>query len=276
MPSINCRGRLMDFERPRIMGILNVTPDSFFAGSRVAAEKDLLERAEQMVNQGVDILDVGGYSSRPGAPRVDETEERRRLIPAIRSLHKHFPGVPLSADTFRSPIAREAVEAGACMINDISAGNLDSNMFATVARLQVPYVLMHMKGTPQTMQLNPEYDDVIMEINRFLARKIRELHKLHVNDIIVDPGFGFGKTLDDNYRILKHLDTFLWHDKILMVGISRKSMLFKLLGGTPGDMLNASTAVHMIALQKGARLLRVHDVGPAREAVDIFMQMQRV
>ncbi len=258
------------------MGILNVTPDSFFAGSRVAAEKDLLERAEQMVNQGVDILDVGGYSSRPGAPRVDETEERRRLIPAIRSLHKHFPGVPLSADTFRSPIAREAVEVGACMINDISAGNLDSNMFATVARLQVPYVLMHMKGTPQTMQLNPEYDDVIMEINRFLARKIRELHKLHVNDIIVDPGFGFGKTLDDNYRILKHLDTFLWHDKILMVGISRKSMLFKLLGGTPGDMLNASTAVHMIALQKGARLLRVHDVGPAREAVDIFMQMQRV
>ena len=184
--------------------------------------------------------------------------------------------MPVSADTFRSRIAREAVEAGACMINDISAGNLDGNMFPTVAELQMPYVLMHMKGTPQTMQLNPEYDDVIMEINRFLARKIKELHRLQVNDIIVDPGFGFGKTLDDNYKILKHLDSFLWHDKILMVGISRKSMLFKLLGGTPGEMLNATTAVHMIALQKGARLLRVHDVAPAREAVEIYMQIRRV
>lgn len=276
MPSINCHGRLMDFRRPRIMGILNVTPDSFFAGSRVQAEKDLLKRAEQMLSQGADILDVGGYSSRPGATEVDEAEERRRLIPAIRSLRQHFPDVPVSADTFRSRIAREAVEAGACMVNDISAGNLDGRMFRTIARLQVPYVLMHMKGTPQTMQLNPEYDDVVMEINRFLARKIKELHRLHVNDIIVDPGFGFGKTLDDNYRILKHLDTFLWHDKILMVGLSRKSMLYKLLGGTPDEMLSATTAVHMIALQKGARLLRVHDVGPAREAVDIFMQMQRV
>ncbi|NPA46805.1 MAG: dihydropteroate synthase [Chlorobi bacterium] len=274
--AINCRGRLLRMETPLVMGILNVTPDSFYEGSRVNREDALLRRAEQMLREGAAILDIGGYSSRPGAEHVDAQTELARVVPAIESLHRHFPEAFLSVDTFRASVAKAAVEAGACMINDISGGNLDESMFPTVATLQVPYVLMHMKGTPQTMQLNPEYDDVIMEINRFFARRIEELHALEVNDILVDPGFGFGKTLDDNYRILKHLDTFGRHGKPVLIGISRKSMLYKYLDGRPEDMLNATTAVHMLALQNGASVLRVHDVKEAVEAVRLFVKYTAV
>ena len=274
--AINCRGRLLQMESPLVMGILNVTPDSFYEGSRVNREDALLRRAEQMLREGAAILDIGGYSSRPGAEHVDAQTELARVVPAIESLHRHFPEAFLSVDTFRASVAKAAVEAGACMINDISGGNLDESMFPTVATLQVPYVLMHMKGTPQTMQLNPEYDDVIMEINRFFARRIKELHALGVNDILVDPGFGFGKTLDDNYRILKHLDTFGRHGKPVLIGISRKSMLYKYLDGRPEDMLNATTAVHMLALQNGASVLRVHDVKEAVEAVRLFVKYTAV
>lgn len=276
MYSVNCRGKLIDLSQPRVMGILNVTPDSFYSESRVAQTDELLRRAEKMIDEGAAFLDVGGYSSRPGAAHIDEDTERRRVIPAVEALHARFPEVAISVDTFRSRVAREAVEAGACMINDISGGNLDSRMFETVAALKVPYVLMHMKGTPQTMQLNPEYDDVIMELNRFFARRIARLHALGVDDILVDPGFGFGKTLDDNYKILKHLALFKAHDKPILIGISRKSMLYKYLGGTPADMLNATTAVHMLALQNGASVLRVHDVKPAAEAIALFLKYWEV
>ncbi len=276
MYSVNCRGKLIDLSQPRVMGILNVTPDSFYSESRVAQTEELLRRAEKMIDEGAVFLDVGGYSSRPGAAHIDEDTERRRVIPAIEALHARFPEVAISVDTFRSRIAREAVEAGACMVNDISGGNMDSHMFETVAALKVPYVLMHMKGTPQTMQLNPEYDDVIMELNRFFARRIARLHALGVDDILVDPGFGFGKTLDDNYKILKHLALFKAHDKPILIGISRKSMLYKYLGGTPADMLNATTAVHMLALQNGASVLRVHDVKPAAEAIALYLKYMEV
>ena len=276
MYSVNCRGKLIDLSQPRVMGILNVTPDSFYSESRVAQTDELLRRAEKMIDEGAAFLDVGGYSSRPGAAHIDEDTERRRVIPAVEALHARFPEVAISVDTFRSHIAREAVEAGACMVNDISGGNMDSHMFETVAALKVPYVLMHMKGTPQTMQLNPEYDDVIMELNRFFARRIARLHALGVDDILVDPGFGFGKTLDDNYKILKHLALFKAHDKPILIGISRKSMLYKYLGGTPADMLNATTAVHMLALQNGASVLRVHDVKPAAEAIALFLKYWEV
>ena len=276
MYSVNCRGKLIDLSQPRVMGILNVTPDSFYSESRVAQTDELLRRAEKMIDEGAVFLDVGGYSSRPGAAHIDEDTERRRVIPAVEALHARFPEVAISVDTFRSHIAREAVEAGACMVNDISGGNMDSHMFETVAALKVPYVLMHMKGTPQTMQLNPEYDDVIMELNRFFARRIARLHALGVDDILVDPGFGFGKTLDDNYKILKHLALFKAHDKPILIGISRKSMLYKYLGGTPADMLNATTAVHMLALQNGASVLRVHDVKPAAEAIALYLKYMEV
>jgi len=276
MVQVNCYGKLKSLETPWVMGIINITPDSFYEESRVAKEDDLLRRAEKMIAEGASILDVGGYSSRPGADDVDEQTERRRVIPAIALLHRHFPEIPLSVDTFRAKIAREAVQAGACMINDISGGQLDGYMFETVAALQVPYILMHMKGTPRTMQLNPEYDDPVMELNRFFARRISRLHALGVNDIWIDPGFGFGKTLDDNYRILKYADTFLRHGKPMLIGISRKSMLYKFLGGGPQDMLNATTAVHMLALEKGASVLRVHDVKPAVEAVRLFAKYRSV
>ncbi len=276
MYSVNCRGKLIDLSQPRVMGILNVTPDSFYSESRVAQTDELLRRAEKMIDEGAAFLDVGGYSSRPGAAHIDEDTERRRVIPAVEALHARFPEVAISVDTFRSHIAREAVEAGACMVNDISGGNMDSHMFETVAALKVPYVLMHMKGTPQTMQLNPEYDDVIMELNRFFARRIARLHALGVDDILVDPGFGFGKTLDDNYKILKHLALFKAHDKPILIGISRKSMLYKYLGATPADMLNATTAVHMLALQNGASVLRVHDVKPATEAIALYLKYMEV
>ncbi len=272
--TINCRGNLIAFSTPRVMGIINVTPDSFFPGSRIATEKDLLKKAEQMLDEGATFLDIGGYSSRPGARHIDEETEKQRVIPAVKLLAKHFPQACISVDTFRSDVARAALDAGAGMVNDISGGNLDKRMFDTVASFGVPYILMHMQGTPQTMQKNPRYDDPVVDINRFFARKIRRLQETGIRDIILDPGFGFGKTLQHNYRILSRLDQLTWHGYPVLVGMSRKSMLFRLLDGKPEEMLNATTVVNTIALMKGASILRVHDVKPAVEAVRIFMELK--
>ncbi|NPA43569.1 MAG: dihydropteroate synthase [Chlorobi bacterium] len=270
---VRCREELIDLSRPRVMGILNVTPDSFYAGSRVSQD-DLLYRAEKMLREGADFLDVGGYSSRPGAEDVPESEELKRVIPAVRAVHEHFPEARISVDTFRARVAREAVEAGACMINDISGGQADPGMFDTVARLQVPYILMHMRGTPRTMQQLTDYEpDVVTEINRFFARQIARLHELGVNDIIVDPGFGFAKTLEQNYFMLKHLDRFLIHDKPLLAGMSRKSMFFRLLNKTPEEVLIPSVTAHAIAVLKGASVVRVHDVKETREALAVAEEL---
>jgi len=273
---IRCGAKLTDLSRPRIMGILNLTPDSFYAGSRVQAD-DVLRRAEKMLHEGADILDLGGYSSRPGAADVPVKEELKRVIPAIERLHRRFPEAALSVDTFRAEVARRAVEAGACMINDISGGQADEKMFDTVAELQVPYVLMHMRGTPRTMQQLTRYEpDVITEMNRFFARQIKELHRRDVNDIIIDPGFGFAKTLEQNYFILKHLDRLLIHEKPVLVGMSRKSMFFKLLNKKPEDVLLPSVTAHAIAVLKGASIVRVHDVKETKEVLRVVEQLMEV
>lgn len=252
-----------------------MTPDSFYKDSRTGKD-DLLRKVEKMLHEGASIIDVGGYSTRPGAIDISVNEELKRVIPAIEEIKNHFPELPVSIDTFRSKVAEESVQAGACMINDISGGQMDDQMFETVARYQVPYVLTHIQGTPATMQENPRYKDVVLEINRFFARKIKQLHALGVNDIIIDPGFGFGKTLEHNYEILKKLEYFQWNEKPLLVGVSRKSMLYKLLQGKPAEMLNATSVVHTIALMKKASILRVHDVKEAVEAVRIVMQLEKV
>ncbi len=273
--SVNCNGKPVFLDEPRIMAIVNITPDSFYEPSR-AEHKNLIRQVEKHLEEGATWIDIGGYSTRPGAREVPVEEEEKRVIPAIRLLIKHFPDIQISVDTFRSSIARKAVEEGACMVNDVSGGELDPKMFETVAKLKVPYILTHIQGTPQTMQQNPQYENVVLEINRFFARKIEQLHEYGQNDIIIDPGFGFGKSLDHNYEILKKLEYFQWTEKPLLVGMSRKSMLFKLLNGNPEEMLNATTVVNTIALLKKAHILRVHDVKPAMEIVKIISRMEKI
>lgn len=252
------------------MGILNVTPDSFFSGSRKETEREIDERIQTILTEGGRIIDLGGYSSRPDAIPVDETEELRRLETALKLIQQHYPDTILSVDTFRSAIARRCVEEyGVSIINDISGGSLDKDMFRTVSELRVPYILMHMRGTPQNMQTNTDYDDLIGEILMYFAARVRALHLLGVNDIIIDPGFGFSKTLDQNYRLMKHLDKFALLDLPLLVGISRKSMIYKLLDITPEESLNGTTVLNTLALLHGANILRVHDVKAATEAVRI-------
>jgi len=272
---VRCDKELISLDRPRIMGIINVTPDSFFAPSRTSND-DLLKRAEQMLRDGADFLDIGGYSSRPGAKDISPEEELRRVVPAVEAVRKEFPQARISVDTFRAKVAAEAVEAGACMINDISGGQADEKMFDTVARLQVPYILMHMRGTPATMQQLTRYEpDVVTEVNRFFARQILKLHEKDVNDIIVDPGFGFAKTLEQNYFMLKHLDRFLIHEKPLLVGMSRKSMFWKLLQVTPEDVLVPSVTAHFYAVTKGASVIRTHDVKETRQALEIWQAIDK-
>jgi dihydropteroate synthase len=271
--TLNCKGRLLTLDRPLVMGILNLTPDSFFEGSRVQNGAGLLARAGQMLAEGADILDIGGMSSRPGSDVVSEEEELKRVLPAIEALHRRFPQAILSADTVRASVARQAVEAGASMINDISAGRLDEAMYETVAALRVPYVLMHMQGTPRTMQQDPHYDDVVVEILDFFIAEMGKLRALGVHDIILDPGFGFGKTLAHNYELLKGMQAFQILDAPVLAGLSRKSMITRLLGVSPAEALNGTTALHLAALQNGARILRVHDVKEAVEVVKIFQQL---
>jgi len=270
---INCNGQLIDLSRPKIMGILNVTPDSFYDGGRYTSEKDILLKVEKMLKEGATFIDVGAYSTRPKANDVSEGQELYRSLKAINLIVEKFPETLISVDTFRSKVAQEAVAAGACMINDISGGSLDKNMFQTVANLQVPYVLMHMQGTPQDMQSNPYYEDIIFEIRTYFSEKIKQLRQLGLNDIILDVGFGFGKTIEHNYDLLKNLDLFKIFDMPLLAGLSRKSMLYKILDTDSTKALNATSVANTLALQNGASILRVHDVKEAYEAIQIVNQL---
>jgi dihydropteroate synthase len=273
----NFRGKLVQIDSPLIMGIINLTPDSFYQGSRVNSHEELILRAETMLKEGAHILDIGACSTRPGAEQPDEDTERRRLFPALQVLRKNFPDAVLSVDTWRASIAKEAVyEYGVDMINDISAGNMDPAMFQTVAECKVPYLLMHMQGTPQTMQKNPVYQDVVQDILSFFALKTEELvRKYHVHDIFIDPGFGFGKTLEHNYILLENLDAFRILGFPVVAGISRKSMIHRILACTPEEALNGTTVLHTIALLRGASVLRVHDVKPASEAIRLVSFLKK-
>lgn len=271
--SLNIRGRLLSLTEPRIMGILNITPDSIYAESRTEHEESIVNRLHQLMDEGADMIDIGAYSSRPGAAVVSEEEETDRLLRGLRLVRRDYPDVPVSVDTFRSHVARVAVEEGADIVNDISGGEMDRNMFHTVARLGCPYILMHMQGQPENMQDAPHYDDVRREVMFYLAERIDRLRQMGGKDIIADPGFGFGKSLEHNYTLLHHLEDFAELDVPLLVGVSRKSMVYKLVGGTPQTALNGTTALHTIALMKGAHILRVHDVKAAVEAKQIYLQM---
>ena len=272
---ISVNGKLMDLSQPQVMGILNVTPDSFYAGSRGVAERDIIDRLRQMTDEGASIIDIGAYSSRPDADDVSTEEEMARLRHALNLVRQHQPDAVVSVDTFRADVARMCVEEyGVAMVNDISAGEMDDEMFPTIARLGVPYIAMHMKGTPQTMQINPQYEHFLKEIFYFFSEKVQKLRDLGVKDIIIDPGFGFGKTIEHNYQLMNHLEEFKLFGLPLLVGISRKSMIYKLLGTTPEEALNGTTVLNTIALQKGAHILRVHDVKAAVEAVKIVEKMK--
>jgi len=272
--SLNLGGRIMNLSTPRIMGIINATPDSFYHESRAASPELAVEKAREMIDQGADILDLGAVSSRPGAEEISESEELDRLSPTLEALRNNFPEFPLSVDTCRSGVARSVKERfGIHMINDISAGNLDPAMFSTMAELGIPYIMMHMQGTPATMQEEPAYDHLVDELLHFFAERVYKLRKLGLNDIIIDPGFGFGKTLEQNYELLREFNSFQMLELPIMAGISRKSMIYKLLGTGPELALNGTTAAHMAALLKGANLLRVHDVAAAKETVKIFQQI---
>lgn len=275
MHTLNLRGKLYSLCEPKIMGILNVTPDSFYAESRTSDEEHIAARVQQLMDDGADMIDIGGYSSRSGADDVSPEEEMNRLRRGLRVVRRLYPEVLISVDTFRADVARMCVEEeGADIINDISGGMIDRQMFRTVARLGVPYILMHMQGTPDTMQQAPHYDNLRREVMLYFAERIDRLCQMGAKDIIVDPGFGFGKTLEHNYELFHHLDDFNLFNLPLLVGISRKSMIYKLLGGTPQTSLNGTTVLNTIALMKGAHILRVHDVKEAVEAKRIVMKMK--
>ena len=272
---INVKGQLMDLSQPKVMGILNVTPDSFYAESRLQTEKEIILRLQEMENEGASIMDIGAYSSRPNAQHISIEEEMERLRNCLTLVNKECPNAIVSIDTFRADIAKMCVEEyGAAMINDISAGNMDKQMFATIAQLGVPYIIMHMQGTPQDMQSAPHYDNLLKEVFYYFSEKISKLRDLGVKDIILDPGFGFGKTLEHNYQLMNHLEEFALFELPLLVGISRKSMIYKLLETTSEEALNGTTALNTIALLKGAHILRVHDVKAAREVVTIVGKMK--
>lgn len=272
--TICINGKLIDFTKPKVMGILNVTPDSFYKESRTFDKDDIAKRADQIIEEGGDIIDIGAYSSRPGADDVSTQEEIDRLCRALDIIKSKFPDVILSIDTFRSSVAKHCItQYGHAIINDISGGEMDSNMFQTISELKVPYILMHMQGTPQTMQINPQYTNVTQNILSYFARKIATLHQLNVSDIIIDPGFGFGKTLENNYQLMKDLNKFTLIDAPLLVGISRKSMIYKALGTDPQHTLNGTTVLNTYAISQGANILRVHDVREAAEAVRIMQKI---
>jgi dihydropteroate synthase len=273
---INVRGNLIDLSVPKVMGIINVTPDSFYKESRVTTEEGIIKAASQMLDDGADILDIGGYSSRPGAAAITPDEERSRVINAVKIVNHEFPDAVISIDTFRSDIAMEAVlECGAGIINDISGGEADKKMFQVVEKIQVPYIMMHMQGVPGTMQENPVYDDVVADILRWFGERIFRLQSLGINDIIIDPGFGFGKTVLHNFELLRHLGDFSIAGLPVMVGFSRKSMIWKTLGITPDEALNGTSVLNTVALMNGADILRVHDVKEAVQAVKLIVKLKK-
>lgn len=268
----NFSGKTLSFQYPLVMGILNITPDSFFDGGRYANEKSIIAHVEKMLDEGASIIDIGANSTRPGAMEVSENEELKRLLPVIKNLRKRYDRVIISADTFRSGIARKAIEAGADIINDISGGTMDNNMFATVADIKAPYILMHIQGTPKTMQKDPQYINVVEEVKSFFQKKIQQLNSSGIQQIIIDPGFGFGKTLNYNFALLKNLKEFRSFGYPVLAGLSRKSMINKVLGTLPADALNGTTVLNTLALLNGASILRVHDVKEAVETIKLVRE----
>ncbi|MDT0651119.1 dihydropteroate synthase [Autumnicola edwardsiae] len=273
--TINCRGNLIDLSEPKIMGIINITPDSFFSGSRTETENDILKKAAQMLAEGADFLDIGGYSSRPGAEDISAQAEIKRVIPVIELILKNFPDAILSIDTFRSKVAEKAIEAGAHIINDISAGSLDDDMMPIIAKFQVPYIMMHMKGTPQNMKEMNQYDDLIQEILFYLSEKVKKARDLGINDLIIDPGFGFAKNIQQNFDLLSNLEAFKMLKLPILAGLSRKSLIYKTFNTTAAHALNGTTVLNTISLQKGANILRVHDVKEAAECVKLVARIEK-
>jgi dihydropteroate synthase len=274
LKTINCKGNLIDLLTPKVMGIINLTPDSFYDGGKLGSEKEIIYQAEKMLKEGATFLDLGGYSSRPGAKFVSEADELNRVLPAVKTLIKEFPNVNLSIDTFRSKIAKTCIENGACMINDISAGLLDPQMLEVIANYQVPLVMMHMRGTPETMMLNTNYENLTNDILYFFSERIAKARALGINDIIVDPGFGFSKKLDQNFELFNDLELFSFLNTPILIGISRKSMIQKTLNISATESLNGTTALHAIALQKGVSILRVHDVKEAFETISLLQNLK--
>lgn len=270
--TLNCKGRLLSLEHPVVMGVLNLTPDSFYDKGRISGEKAVLQHTERMINEGAAIIDVGGISTRPGAEEITVDEELKRVIPILEKIAALFPDTIISIDTYRSRIAKEAVEAGASVINDISAGQMEEGFIETVARLNVPYILMHIQGTPKNMQENPQYENVTMDVFRFLKEKIFQLNKAGIKDIITDPGFGFGKTVTHNFSLLKHLSEFNILGCPVIVSVSRKSMIYKVLKTTPDEALNGTTVLNTLALLNGCSILRAHDVKEAVQAIELLKQ----
>ena len=274
--TINCNGKLIDLSTPKVMGILNCTPDSFYDGGKYKSESQFLSQVEKMLSDGATFVDIGAYSSKPNSEFVSEEEELNRLLPVIELVLKSFPNTIISVDTFRSKIANKAIENGAAIVNDISAGNLDEKMLETVAKLQVPYIMMHMKGTPQTMQTLTQYDNICKEMLFYFSERVGKARSFGINDIIIDPGFGFAKTLEQNYKVMQKLELFQMLELPLLVGISRKSMIYKTLETTAENSLNGTTFLNAISLQKGANILRVHDVKEAVESVKLFNKLNQI
>jgi dihydropteroate synthase len=273
--TLNCRGKLRVLDRPWVMGILNINHDSFYEGSRFTDLQDILEKATQMAKEGADIIDIGGQSTRPGSERISAEEEIKRVIPVIDLLASRLENTLISVDTYHAEVARVSAGAGASMINDISGGEMDPRMPEVVATLEVPYVCMHMKGVPETMQQNIAYDNILTEVFDFFSKKIHELVRAGVHDIIIDPGIGFGKTMANNFHLLKNLSVFQQFERPVMAGVSRKSFIYKTLGVTPDKALNGTTVMHTIALMEGANILRVHDVQEARETVQLLQAYKK-
>ncbi|WP_421764219.1 dihydropteroate synthase [Ekhidna sp.] len=271
--TINIKGEIIDLSLPKVMGIINVTPDSFFIDSRKSVVSDVLERAEQMLDDGATFLDIGGYSSRPGAEDISVEEELKRVIDPIGVLVKRFPEAIISIDTFRSEVARKAIDAGASMVNDISGGQLDTSMLVSIAEMNIPYIAMHMRGTPQTMKNLTDYEDPLNEIVKYLSSVIYDCNRLGIKDVIIDPGFGFAKTAEQSFEILSKLDHFHRLDKPILVGLSRKSMIYRTLNLTAEEALNGTSVLNSIALLKGASILRVHDVKEAAEAIKLISKL---
>jgi len=273
--TINCKGKLIDLNSPKVMGIINTTPNSFYAESRKTSEKDILKQVEKMLEDGADFIDVGGYSTPPGALKVEENEELKRVLPALENILKQFPDTLISIDTFRANVAKKSIEAGAAIINDISAGSLDPEMMKTAANHQVPYIMMHMRGTPQTMKDLNQYDDLLQDILFYFSEKISAARALGINDLIVDPGFGFAKNIDQNFELLSKMQLFKTLELPLLAGLSRKSLIYKTLKTSAAEALNGTTFLNTIALTKGANILRVHDVKEAVECTKLFAELNK-
>lgn len=273
MMTLNCNGKLIDLTSPKVMGILNVTPNSFYDGGKHVEAKAILNQVEKMLSEGATFIDVGGYSSKPNAEEVSEKEELQRILPVVQNISKEFPNAVISIDTFRSKVAQAAIENGVAIINDISAGNLDVKMMETVGQLKVPYIMMHMKGTPQTMQSLAQYENIVKEMLFYFSEKIALARSFGINDLILDPGFGFAKTVDQNFEVLNKLDLFQITELPILVGLSRKSMIYKTLDTSAEFALNGTTSLNTISLLKGAKILRVHDVKEAVECVQLFNKL---